>query len=172
MKKLFSALVVGGLALVVAGPAAGDDKKVPFSDPDFVTMAAVGGMAEVELGKLAHDKAAAADVKKFGEQMVADHTKANEKLKAVARSAGLTVPTKLDAKHQAEYDRFRKLSGAEFDKAYVEHMLKDHEEDVALFKQASKEAKDAALRQFAADTLPTLEHHLEMVRKLYAAHGK
>jgi len=156
------------LALLVFPFASADDKKTdkPFSDADFVKAAASGGMHEVELGKLAADRAKDPGVKQFGQMMVTDHTKANEELKKVAKGGGFTIPDKLDEKQQKEIDRFKNLTGDAFDREYAKHMVKDHEEDLAEFTRASKEAKNPALKEFATKTLPTLQKHLEAAKKL------
>src|SRR5947199_691118 len=108
------------------------------TDNPFVTKAANGGMAEVKLGTLATQKAANPDVKAFGQQMVDDHGKANDELKQLASSKGITLPTDIDAKEQAKYDRLSKLSGAEFDRAYMKHMVADHRTDVSEFRRESQ----------------------------------
>jgi len=143
---------------------ADEDKKPaekPFDDQEFVQKAASGGMHEVALGKIAAAKATGDAVKKFAEQMVTDHTKVNEELKKAATSAGLTVPETMNEKHQKEVERFMNYKGSDFDRDYVKHMLADHEADVALFTRASKEAKNPAIKDFAANTLPVITAHLE-----------
>jgi putative membrane protein len=142
-----------------------DDKK-PLTDNDFVMKAATGGMHEVELGKIAATNASDAEVKTFGERMVADHTKANEELKTAAAKAGIAVPDKLSADKAKELDKFRNLKGAEFDKAYMAHMVKDHDEDVALFTRALKELKDPGLKGFVEKTLPTLKEHQKLAKTI------
>jgi len=177
-------VLIGTVALLMSGSAAfaqqtppvkpmGDqgsakpmnDKK-PSADQHFVTDAAVGGMAEVELGKLAADKAANADVKKFGQRMADDHGKANDELKSLAQSKQITLPSATDAKHKATIERLSKLSGEAFDRAYVQEMLKDHQKDVAAFRTESKSGKDPEVKAWAGKTLPTLEEHLKMVQDL------
>jgi len=143
----------------------GDDKK-PFDDAEFVKMAASGGMHEVELGKVAADKAKDPAVKEFGQKMVTDHGKVNEELKKMAKEFGFAVPDKMLEEHQKEFDRFKNLTGDQFDREYVKHMIKDHEEDVAEFTRASKEAKSPAVKAFALKTLPVIQEHLEAVKKL------
>ncbi len=138
----------------------------PFDDQDFVQKAASGGMLEVMLGKMAASKATSDSVKKFGERMVTDHGKANENLKKAAAVAGYTVPDSLNEKDEKTYEHFLNYKGSDFDRDYVKHMLTDHEEDVALFTRASKEAKNPAIKDFATKTLPVLESHLEAVKKL------
>lgn len=137
-------------------------------DNDFMKEAAVGGMAEVEMGKLAATKAASADVKKFAQMMVDDHTKANNDLKALATKKGMTVPTDLDSSHKATMDDLREQNGADFDKAYVEEMVDDHEEDVAKFEDEAKNATDPDVRAFAQKTLPTLQKHLDAIKSIQA----
>lgn len=134
------------------------------SDRTFVRKAAEGGVAEVQLGQLAKEKGSNSAVKDFGDRMMKDHSKANDNLKSVATSKGATVPDTMSAKDQALYNRLSKLSGSEFDKAYMGAMVKDHEEDVAEFRKESQAAKDTDLRNFASQTLPTLEDHLRMAR--------
>jgi putative membrane protein len=145
------------------------DKKV--NDEHFVMEAAQGGMAEVELGKLAADKAASSEVKKFGQRMADDHGKANDELKTLAQSKNITLPTAIDAKHKATIDRLSKMSGEAFDRAYMQDMLKDHQKDVAAFRTESKTGKDADVKAWASKTLPTLEEHLKLAQDTNRAVG-
>jgi putative membrane protein len=131
----------------------------------FIKEAATGGMAEVQLGSLAEQKASRDDVKAFGKRMVTDHTKVNDDLKSLASQKNVTVPSDLDAKHKAVYDRLSKLSGTQFDRAYVDEMLKDHREDVAAFKREAR-SSDPDVKDFASRTLPTLQDHLSHVETL------
>jgi putative membrane protein len=128
--------------MAVTGPAAragqenassmGASPHLKTSDTKFIKEAADGGMAEVELGQLAGEKAASDEVKKFGQRMVDDHGKANEKLKAIAASKNIELPQEPSAKHKATKARLAKLSGAQFDHAYMADMVKDHKTDVAM----------------------------------------
>jgi putative membrane protein len=135
-------------------------------DRAFIEKAAAGGLAEVELGKLASGQASSSDVKKFGEMMVTDHSKANSQLMQIADAQQATPPKTLRPKDQAFYDRLSKMSGDEFDRAYMAHMVEDHEKDVAEFQKASTTASDASLKKFAADTLPVLQKHLQDARQV------
>jgi putative membrane protein len=139
------------------------------SDKKFVMDAAKGGMAEVELGKMATEKASSDDVKKFGQRMVDDHTKANEQLKQVASQEGIQLPTALSAKDQMTKEKLSKLSGTAFDKAYMNDMVKDHTKDVADFQKESTNGKDPAVKDFAAQTLPTLQSHLQQAKQIAPA---
>jgi len=168
MKYAMGCLALVGGFVCFSGAKADDTK---FEDKDFVMKAASGGMHEVELGKLASKQATNEKVKAFGERMVKDHTKANEKLKSVAGEIGVKVDGKPMSEHQKHLDHFRDLKGADFDRQYVKHMVKDHEEDVALFKRASTEAKSKALASFAKETLPTLEEHLKMIKQIESSMG-
>lgn len=138
------------------------------SDRKFVMEAAHGGMAEVELGKMAAEKGSADAVKQFGKRMADDHGKAADELKQLAQQKGITLPMDLDAKHKQLRDRLAKLSGAEFDRAYANEMVKDHKKDVADFKREAKSAKDADLKSWAGKTLPTLEDHLKQAQDMQA----
>lgn len=133
-------------------------------DRRFVEKAAQGGMMEVELGKLAQSKAAAASVKEFGKRMEEDHGKANMELKTIAGTLGVALPDQLDKSHQKEIDKLSKLSGAEFDKRYMKMMVSDHKKDVSDFEKASKSLKNPELKQFAETTLPTLKEHLKLAQ--------
>ena len=136
------------------------------ADAAFVKKAAQGGLAEVELGQLATQKASSEDVKKFGQRMVDDHSKANDQLKQVAEQQHIDIPTEPHAKDKATKARLEKLSGEQFDRAYMKDMVKDHRKDVAEFEKASKSAKDPAVKSFAEQTLPTLREHLKEAERI------
>ncbi len=142
----------------------GIKKMITSPDTMFAMEAAQGGLAEVKLGQLAADKAGSADVKAFGQKMVDDHTKANDQLKSIAGQNGMTLPTTMNAKDQAIYDKLSNESGAQFDKAYMRSMVKDHEEDIKVFKKEAEKGKNPQLKQFAQQTTPILESHLEMAK--------
>jgi Predicted outer membrane protein len=132
--------------------------------------AAQGGMTEVKLGEAAAQKASQPNIKQFGTMMVSDHGKANIKLQAIAAKNGVTLPSKLDATHKEKVDQISKLSGQDFDKAYVSEMVKDHEKVAAEFEKASKTPQNAELKRFAANTLPVIKHHLKEAKAI--AEGK
>jgi putative membrane protein len=153
-----------------AGPTQGNGPDTMTTnrvdDKKFVKDAALGGMAEVELGKLATQKAASDAVKQFGQKMVDDHTKANDQLKEVASKENITIPDSLDSKHQSRIEKLSKLSGPDFDKAYIKDQVKDHKQDVSEFKSEADNGSDPNIKQFAANTLPILEQHLTMAKDL------
>jgi putative membrane protein len=142
-----------------AMPARVDDKK-------FVKDAALGGMTEVELGKLAAEKGSSEAVKQFGQKMVDDHSKANEELKQVASNEKMDIPDSLDSKHKSRIDKLSKLSGSDFDKAYLKDQVKDHQQDVSEFQSEAQGGTDPNVKQFAVKTLPVLQDHLSMVKDL------
>lgn len=115
---------------------------------------------EVMMGQLAASNANNATVKRLGEMMVKDHSKANDELKAWASTAGYTLPTSLDAEKQKKYDDLKAKKGAEFDRMYTDLMVTDHKKDIAEFKKEASDGTEASLKSFAGKTVPTLEHHL------------
>jgi putative membrane protein len=134
-------------------------------DADFVKAAANAGMMEVELGKHAAQHGADAQVRAFGERMVTDHGKANQELKGVAQRAGLAVPSQMDEEHRDKLQKLSKLRGAEFDKAYMDEMVKGHEHVIEAFEDQAKEPT-SELDHWAAKTLPTLQAHLQQAEKV------
>jgi putative membrane protein len=150
----------GGASKEASGLAAGDQA--------FAKEAAIGGMAEVDLGQLAASKASSPDVKQFGQRMVDDHGKANDELKSWASQKSVNLPTELDAKHKAEHAKLEKLSGDAFDRAYMTSMVADHNKDVAEFQRQSKSAKDPDLKAWVTKTLPTLQDHQKSAKEISA----
>jgi putative membrane protein len=155
-----------GTPLPTTSPANTSAMNTSPAGGDFYSHVAIGGMAEVELGRMASTKAANADVKKFAEMMVTDHSKANEELKALATKKNITLPTSLDSMHQATMQKLQGMSGADFDRAYVDEMVKDHEEDVQMFEKKSGDDSDPDAKAFAAKTLPTLRKHLDSIKQI------
>jgi putative membrane protein len=137
-------------------------------DGNFIMKAAQGGLAEVELGRLASEKAQNAEVKKFAQKMIEDHSNANAELKSVATKKNVTLPTEVSADHKATMEKLKALSGAEFDKAYVQAMVDDHKKTVDLFETESTGGTDADVKAFALKTLPNLKMHLEMIQGIQA----
>jgi putative membrane protein len=132
----------------------------------FYTEAAQSGMAEVALGNLALQKSTSDQIKTFAQQMVTDHTAANQELTSLAAGKNVTLPTEMDAKHKSAMDKLSAMSGTDFDKAFMKQMVKDHEAAVKLFQRESDRGTDADSKAFAAKTLPTLQNHLQMARTL------
>ncbi len=139
---------------------------VSKDDAKFAVEAANGGLAEVVLGNLAVKKGNSQQVKDFGAMMVKDHSAANEKLMALAKSKGISLPQVPSSDEQKLKDDLNAKSGADFDKAYVKAMIKDHQDDIQTFENATKQLKDPQLKDFAVQTLPTLKMHLQAIQKV------
>ena len=168
MKRFYTALFTC-LALVIASSFL--LKTAATVKDDFWTDAAMDGMTEVALGNLALQRAQNESVKQFAQQMVTDHTAANNELTQIASGKNVTLPAAIDAKHQAMVDKLSKLSGADFDREYMKMMVKDHEKAVKMFQDQSQKGTDADAKAFAAKTLPTLQGHLQMARTVSATVG-
>ena len=168
MKTSISLFTIAAcLAIASASAMAADKPACSTGDKAFVMKAAQGGMTEVQLGQLAADKGGSQDVKDFGSKMVTDHGKAGDELKGIATSKGMTLPDKLDDKHQAMVDKMSKLSGPAFDKAYVPAMVKAHKADDALFAKEAKSGDDADLKAFADKTdNDVVKMHLKMIEDI------
>lgn len=147
-------------ALPLAARAATDEDTVAFAQE-----AASGGLMEVRLGELASQNASNDLVREFGKRMATDHAKANLALAAEAERLAIVLPTEPEKDHAELLDRFRKLSGTEFDRDYMDAMVEDHEQDVKAFREEA-DREDSPLRGFALKTIPTLEAHLEQARQI------
>ena len=160
---LFCFITSFPISLVVAADK-GNSSNLSRADQNFVKEAAAGGMMEVELGKIAAEKATNDKVKAFGRQMQKDHGKAAEELKTIAASKGVQIPTALEGKQKKTVDRLSKLSGPEFDRQYIRAMVEDHKEDLKAFQREADKAKDPDLKQFAEKYVPMIKNHLEMAQ--------
>jgi putative membrane protein len=194
-KYLYGAVIVGGLVVVAgavvaqqthqaapsqpaasttpppaqaAAPAeasSGNQGRLSAADQKFVESAAIGGLYEVEAGRIA-EKSANRQVKQFGARMVRDHGAANTKLKQIVTAQGGTVPQSLDQDHQQQLDQLRKLHGPEFAQAYMQNMVKDHDTDAQEFGQAAQSLDDPQLKSFAQQTLKVIETHDKMAHQI------
>ena len=165
MNKLCWAVMSMSLALSVQVFAAENP------DASFYKEAAEGGLAEVELGKLAQDKSPSESVKEFGAMMIKDHSAANEKLKAIAEAKSIKLPTSPSVGQMATKTKLEVLSGKTFDKSYIKSMVADHEEDIEEFQKEARSGQDAEAKAYAAATLPTLKAHLKKIQAIAAAQG-
>lgn len=142
------------------------------NDQKFLKKAAEGGMAEIAMGKLAEQKGSTEAVKQFGQKLVNDHTKANDQLKEVAAKENLEVPSALSKKHQKQVDKLAKLSGPKFDKAFIHHAVKDHKKDIEEFKAEAQHGSNPTVRQFASNSVPVLQEHLNIAENLQKSNGQ
>ena len=152
-----------------------DKGKLPSGEERFMKEAASGGLMEVELGKIAAEKGSHQRVKEFGKRMQADHSKANDQLKKIAAKKGVDLPSEPSGEHKSTMDKLTKLSGAEFDREYMDAMVDDHKEDIEKFQTQADKGKDPDLKKFASDNLPVLKKHLELAQstqKQTKAEGK
>jgi putative membrane protein len=156
------------LVIVTLGAALGAvAATVPRGDAKFLQKAAADGMAEVQLAQLAREKAMREEVKQFAERMAADHGKANEEVKSIASSLNVQLPAGPDRKHEKALEKLKGLSGGDFDRAYMKHMVKDHRADLKEFRHEAKAKNPNEVTQFAARTVPTLQEHLHMAETTY-----
>ncbi len=138
------------------------------NDVDFPQKAYSGGMMEVQLGKIAQQKASSYKVKEFGERMINDHSKANKELKDIAQKNNISLPDSMLDENKDTYDNLSQYSGSEFDKHYMDKMVADHKATIKLFENASQNAKNPEIQQWAKDTLPTLKQHLQLAESTLA----
>jgi putative membrane protein len=158
-----AAIAAVGIVSLASGANAALSKK----DSKFVQEVAADGLAEVELGKLAQEKAIYGEVQDFAKTMVDDHSAANAELKTIAKQNGIELPTAMDKKHRKLMDKLSKLTGGDFDREYMEHMVRDHKHDIRAFRKEAKAKEDSPVKAFAANTLPVLEGHLVAAQKTY-----
>jgi putative membrane protein len=166
MKGLTIISIVAAALVALTGPAAAQVQLVSDQDREFVNKAATGNLAEVELGRVAAQRAARPSVRSFGERMVTDHGRSNAELTSLARSKGIEVPTALEPSQQAMRDRLSALSGNDFDRAYMSEMVRDHTEDMAVFERAAESSTDPDLKAWATQSLPMLREHLALARQV------
>jgi putative membrane protein len=160
-------LVTSLLCLVAFGASAeeADSSKPVSAAQAFVTKATQDGLAEIQMGKLAQTRSSDEKVKAFGAQMVADHTKANAELSAIAKRKNMDVPTDLDREHATMVHTVSAKPPSEFDAEYGRHMIESHDAAVTLFKDAAA-VGDKDLSGFAKKTLPTLQKHQQLAASL------
>jgi putative membrane protein len=165
MKSVCWAIMSVSLALPASVLAADNP------DASFYKKAAEGGIAEVELGKLAQAKSPTQNVKDFGAMMIKDHSAANDKLKAIADRKGIKLPASPSVAQMATKTKLEVLTGTAFDKSYIKGMIKDHQEDIQEFQEEANMGEDADAKAYAVATLPTLKVHLKRIEQIAAAQG-
>ncbi len=164
---LVAAVAVWGTVTAFAA----DTTQLDHKDAAFIKDAAQDGEAEVQLGKLAAEKGQNNSIKQLGQHLQQDHTQANQQLMQLAQSKGLTLPTEPARKEERTENRLQDKTGADFDKAFAEHVIKDHEKDIQKFQKALQNCKDADVKAFIEKNLPALRQHLEMARNAGSAVG-
>jgi putative membrane protein len=130
----------------------------------FLTEAIEGNYAEIQMGEFAQKNGQSDGVRSVGKMLIDDHGQANRKAIDTAKSMNITAPNGPNAKQKSDYDRMARMNGPAFDKSFAQHMVKDHQKDIAAYKKQSK-SKDAS-GEYAQQTLPALQMHLEEAQKL------
>ena len=150
--------------------AATDAKKTQIASEDaqFMKEAAQSGMAEVKMGELGQSNGESPQVKQFSQRIVTDHTKVNNELKQLAAKKGVTLPDEMSEQHKTMLQHLSSLKGQEFESAFKQHAVENHQKSIEKFKTVSEKAKDADLKAFASKTLPALQQHLELAKQLSA----
>ena len=166
MNHVHSAAIAMAFALAASFALADENP-----DAAFYKKAAEGGMAEVQLGKLAQDKSPTPSVQEFGAMMVTDHSAANDKLQAIATKKNITLPTSPSVGQMATKTKLEVLSGTTFDKSYIKGMVKDHQEAIKEFQTEATSGQDPDAKAYAAATLPTLKAHLKKIQAIAVAQG-
>jgi putative membrane protein len=179
MKKLLTATSVTVLlmtapvwAQTASGSGAASTSTVrpqtSFSQQDeqFMRQAAPANLAEIEEGKLAVKKSASPAIQVFGRWMATDHTFAGNLLASIAKQGGAELPTTPDSEQQAKIEKLQGLSGVEFDQAYLQTEVEDHQKTIALFEQEAQSGQQPELKAFAEQLTPVLEQHLAAAQQL------
>jgi putative membrane protein len=166
---LFVITLVGGLVPVVL--SAQNDNGVSPADRKFVTAALKGGMAEVQMGQLAVQKGNSQDVKDFGQKMVDDHGKMGEQMKDIAGKIGISVPSNPSPLAEIDIKRLQKMSGDQFDQAYIKIMLKGHEADLKDFKSEANYGRSLDVKTAASQGADMVQMHLDMIKHIAQAHN-
>jgi len=162
MNRRYNSLLGCGMSMLLVVSLGTAQARTSNADREFMRGAAQGGMAEVEMGKLAVHRASSDRVRRFGARMVRDHSEANSELKGLASRKGVRLPINVGPKHQPMIDRLSGLRGVEFDRTYMQHMVMDHREDISEFRKESRTGGDNDVSRWAGKTLPTLQSHLMM----------
>jgi putative membrane protein len=171
MKNTLTLICGMSAALLTAGSAGAADGtrtgQLPSPDDKFVQDAVAGGKTEVQLGQMASQKATMPMVREYGTRMAQDHSKANEELNRILTEQGITEPGATE-KTTRSTGRLENMNGPDFDRAYMNAMMKDHKNDIAEFKKEAANGRDPEIRDYAARTLPVLEEHLRMAKQVQA----
>ncbi len=169
-KALITGLAIGlviSLTAAVSVAQAQEQSPLSHSDKSFMKDAAQAGAAEIEASKLAETKAKNAETKTFAEQMVSDHTKVADDLQQLADSKHVELPTKPSITQKAKLKLIDLGDDSKFDARYAKTFgVEAHIDTIKLFKKAAANAKDPDVKAFAQQTLPELQHHLQMAREL------
>jgi putative membrane protein len=161
LRTYLSAALVLSLAGFIGAATQDVEKK---GDRDFVKMVAENSLTEIKLGQLAQDHSASETIKKYGQRVMADHTKMNKELAEIAKSLNMPLPEKLNKKHQDWFDMLSKVKGKDFDRAYVKDMIAEHEKAITKYEMEAKSSKNLEVKAWAEKWLPTVREHLKLAQ--------
>ena len=168
-------VVLTSLCLLLLGsvlPSQAQNGSLSPAGKLFIKDAASASLMEIQLGKVAHDKGSSQEVKDFGDRMVLDHGNASDGLRTIAAQMNLKLPSQVERKHNLMIAKLSDLSGHEFDKKYMQAMVRHHLRNIALLKNAIKKVKDQDLKNWAVTTLPVLQEHLHMAKEVSLKLGR
>lgn len=162
--RFVTALAVALLALTASAqmPAS---PSLTHGDKSFIEKASKSGQEEVDISRAVVDRTTNPDVRAFAQMMVDDHSAANMALTGIASGKGVETPVK----GPGETEKWSKKSASDLDQDYVSKMIADHKDAVELFQKEADKGSDMDVKDFARDTLPKLQHHLEMALDLKKA---
>jgi putative membrane protein len=143
------------------------EKNKAEEDAEFAVEAADGSMLEVELGTMALTRAASPEVKQFAQKIIDEHTRSNNELKALAQKKNITLPTTMGDEHKRKYENLQEKTGPDFDKEYMDLMVKDHKDDIREFEEQVEDGSDLEIKEWASSKLPTLRNHLEEAERVH-----
>lgn len=144
----------------------GQSAELSRQDRKFVEKAAIGGMAEVQMGQLASQRAQSQAAREFANRMIADHTPANQRLMSLARSMNVETPAELDFKHRRMMKKLERADAAEVDREYIKSQVKAHEQMIELMEKQMESGENQQLKQYASEMLPVLREHLQMAQRI------
>ena len=157
---------------LTAGARAQDSHSITLADDYFVLRAYSDGLAVAAKSKLAAEKAIEPEVKAFASKLAKHHSECNDKLAELAGKKAITLPKGTDAVHAAILARLEKLSGSDFDKAYLMSMIGAHEEAIQLFGREAHHGRDEEVKDQAREAMPTLWAHTKMAFELAGERSK
>jgi putative membrane protein len=168
MKLSMAALTFSCSLAILATPAFAANAKLTTQEREFITKASQGNIAEIMMGEMAKQKANDSGVRQFGNLMATDYSTFQSRLKTIAQKKGLTLPRTLDPQHAQTSKQLENLEGEAFDRTYMSNIIKDQDQDIKTYEQASKNIKEADIKNFAQKTLPLIRKHLKMAQDLNA----
>jgi putative membrane protein len=169
IRKNRNVLAFAAAVIIVIGAFAAQAALLPQHAKNFVPKISAAGLFEIQSSKLALDRSQNDSVRDFAQRMIDDHAKAGDQLKSVVAANNLDaswIADAVDSKHQRWLDKLAKLNGADFDKEYLADQVSAHNDAVGLFKDYADKGDNAALKDFATQTLPTLQQHQQMAKDL------